>query len=176
MKILGVDHGTNYLGWAVMEKGVVTDFGIINYTKVKFPYVITEIFRDMLQKMKEVRPDKVIVEQPVHFRNASTARYLICAYASVINAAQWFNLPFVDVKPSELKAITGNGRAEKWDVAVAVQQKYGLDFDEIAIPVYYQQNDPKGKYKKGEVKERLYDPADAIALCWAFHNKTKRGA
>ncbi|MNL49285.1 hypothetical protein D3C87_1722090 [compost metagenome] len=56
-------------------------------------------------------------------------------------------------------------------MAVAVQQYYGVDFDEIAIPLLYKRDDPKGKFKKGDVRDRLYDPADALALIWAFQSK-----
>ncbi|MNF08758.1 hypothetical protein D3C80_2092590 [compost metagenome] len=68
---------------------------------------------------------------------------------------------------------TGKGNADKETVAVEMQMLFGLDYDELAVPVLYKVNDRKDKYKAGDVKERLFDPSDALALCWAYHQKIK---
>ena len=67
---------------------------------------------------------------------------------------------------------TGKGNADKETVAIEMQMLFDLDYDEIAIPVLYKRDDPKGKYKTGDVRERLFDPSDAIALCWAYHQNS----
>jgi hypothetical protein len=54
------------------------------------------------------------------------------------------------------KELTGNGRAEKGDVALALTNIWKISLDDIVIPVYYK--------KKEGIKELIYDKSDAVAL------------
>lgn len=90
-------------------------------------------------------------------------------------AALHLGIKIREIRPSELKMQTGKGNADKETVAMEMQMLFDLDYDEIAVPVFYKKDDPKGKYKVGDVKERLFDPSDAIALCWAYHQKFIKG-
>ncbi|NBI28325.1 crossover junction endodeoxyribonuclease RuvC [Chengkuizengella marina] len=169
MKILGIDHGTNYTGWSLMEKDKVERFGLLDYTEIEYPAIIPMFYHDIKRLIELVKPQCLVLEKPMHFRNANTVRALVGVYSMAMLAG--FNAQIIvkEITPNELKEISKNGR-DKWDVAVAIQQKYGLDFDEIAVPIYYK----VGK-KKGQVRKRLFDPADAIALCWAYNQKIKKG-
>lgn len=176
MKIMGYDHGTNYAGWAIMEGGKPIDFGIRDFTEVKMPLVLDAIYRDSYQLIIHHKPDVIILERPVHFKNATSVIALVGAYSMITLAALHNKIKIEEIRPSELKSLTGKGNADKETVSIEIQMNFDLDYDEIAIPILYQRDDPKGKYKKGDIRGRLFDPSDAIALCWAYHNKLTKGA
>lgn len=176
MKTMGIDHGTNYAGWAVMENGRPQDFGLRDYTDIKMPNALDAIYQDTYQLIGQHRPEIVILERPVHFKNANSVLALVGAYSMVTLAALHQGIKIAEVRPTELKRETGKGNADKETVAIEMQMLFDLDYDEIAVPVLYQRDDPKGKFKKGDIRDRLFDPSDAIALCWAFHQKLKKGA
>ncbi|NJJ37854.1 crossover junction endodeoxyribonuclease RuvC [Paenibacillus apii] len=175
MKLLGIDHGTNYAGWATMENGKSIEFGLRDYSRIKMPDVLDAIYQDTFRIIAQEQPDRVILERPVHFKNASSVLALVGAYSMVTLAALHLGVQIGEIRPSELKKQTGKGNADKETVAVEMQMLFGLDYDELAIPVLYKKDDPKGRFKKGDVQLRLFDPSDALALCWAYHQKYIRG-
>lgn len=176
MKLMGIDHGTNYAGWATMERGKPLDFGLRDYSKIKMPDVLDVIYQDTFRLIKQQNPRVIVLERPVHFKNANSVLALVGAYSMVTLAALHLGVKIAEIRPSELKIQTGKGNADKETVAMEMQMLFDLDYDEIAVPVLYKRDDPKGKYKAGDVKERLYDPSDAVALCWAYHQKFIKGA
>lgn len=175
MKIMGIDHGTNYAGWATMTKGKPIDFGLRDYSEIEMPKVLNAIYQDNYDMMQIHKPDVVIMERPVHFKNANSVIALVGAYSMVTLAALHNRVQIAEIRPSELKMFTGKGNADKETVATEMQMLFDLDLDEIAIPVYYKKNDPKGKYNKGDLQKRLFDPSDALALCWAYYQKYIKG-
>jgi crossover junction endodeoxyribonuclease RuvC len=90
-------------------------------------------------------------------------------------AALHNRVPIAEIRPSELKMFTGKGNADKETVATEMQMLFDLDYDKIAVPVLYKRDDPKGKYNKGDLQQRLFDPSDALALCWAYYQKHIKG-
>ncbi|WP_410771002.1 crossover junction endodeoxyribonuclease RuvC [Fontibacillus sp. BL9] len=175
MRIMGIDHGTNFAGWAIMERGKPLEFGLRDYSKIKMPSVLDAIYQDTIGLIKQHRPQIIVLERPVHFKNANSVIALVGAYSMVTLAALHIGIKIAEIRPSELKMQTGKGNADKETVAMEMQMLFDLDYDEIAVPVLYKQDDPKGKYKVGDVKERLFDPSDAVALCWAYHQKFIKG-
>ncbi len=173
MKIMGIDHGTNYAGWATMANGRVQEFGLRNFKQYPMPDVLNVVYRDTVGMIRLHKPNVLVLERPVHFRNANSVMALVGAYSMVTLAALHVGVPIAEIRPSELKVSAAKGGADKETVAFEMQMLFDLDYDELAIPVLYKKDDPKGKYKTGDVKERLFDPSDAVALCWAYHQKTK---
>jgi crossover junction endodeoxyribonuclease RuvC len=172
---MGIDHGTNYAGWATMRNGKPLSFGLRDYSKIAMPNVLDAIYQDSYKMIKQAQPDIVVLERPVHFRNAGIVLALVGAYSMVTLAALHLGKRIEGIRPTELKMQTGKGNADKETVAVEMQMLFDLKYDEIAVPVLYKKDDPKGKHKAGQVKERLFDPSDAIALCWAYHQNNLRG-
>ncbi len=156
-----------------MQNGKLLEYGLRNFTKIEMPSVLDAIYQDAAALIKQEQPKVVVLERPVHFKNANSVLALVGAYSMVTLAALHCGVALDAVRPSELKRQTGKGNADKETVALDVAMRFCLDFDSVAIPVLYKVNDRKGKYKAGDLKERLYDPADAIALCWAYHQKIK---
>lgn len=175
MKIMGIDHGTNYAGWAVMKNRRLVEFGLSDYSRYKMPKVLKVIYEDALSMLSFQQPDVLVLERPVHFKNANSVLALVGAYSAVTLAALHLGIRIEGIRPSELKAQTGKGNADKETVALEMSMLFGIEYDLIAVPVRYKVNDPKGKYKVGDIKDRLYDPSDAIALCWAYHQKFIKG-
>lgn len=175
LKVMGIDHGTNYAGWATMKNGKPIEFGLRDYSKIKMPDVLDVIYQDTFEMVRQQRPDVIVLERPVHFKNANSVLALVGAYSMVTLVALHQRIKISEIRPSELKMQTGKGNADKETVALEMQMLFDLDYDEIAVPVLYKKADPKGKYKVGDVKERLFDPSDAIALCWAYHQKFIEG-
>ncbi|MDQ0658787.1 crossover junction endodeoxyribonuclease RuvC [Paenibacillus sp. W2I17] len=175
MKIMGIDHGTNYAGWATMTKGKPIDFGLMDYSKIQMPKVLNAIYQDNYDMIRSHKPDVVILERPVHFKNANSVIALVGAYSMVTLAALHNRVQIAEIRPSELKSFTGKGNADKETVATEMQMLFDLDYDKIAVPVLYKRNDPKGKYKIGDIQQRLFDPSDALALCWAYDQKHIKG-
>lgn len=158
-----------------MENGKPIDFGLRDYSKIKMPEVLDAIYQDTFRLIEQEQPDLIILERPVHFRGAGIVLALVGAYSMVTLAALHLSIKLANIRPSELKMQTGKGNADKETVAMEMQMLFDLDYDEIAVPVLYKVNHPKGKFKSGDVKERLFDPSDAIALCWAYHQKFIKG-
>jgi len=173
LKIMGIDHGTNYAGWATMRGGKPTGYGLRDYSKIPMPAVLDAIYQDTFGLIKQEQPEVVVLERPVHFKNANSVLALVGAYSMVTLAALHLGKRIEGIRPTELKMQTGKGNADKETVAVEMQMLFGLDFDEIAVPVYYKRDDQKRGKREGDLKDRLYDPSDAIALCWAYHQKIK---
>ncbi len=174
MKLMGIDHGTNYAGWATMKRGTPSSFGLRDYSKISMPDVLDAIYQDSYKLIKREQPDIVVLERPVHFKNANSVLALVGAYSMVTLAALHLGKRIEGIRPTELKMQTGKGNADKETVAAEMMMLFDLDYDQIAVPVLYKAN--KGKNKIGDVKERLFDPSDAIALCWAYHQKYINGA
>ncbi|SFF22654.1 crossover junction endodeoxyribonuclease RuvC [Paenibacillus algorifonticola] len=175
MKLLGIDHGTNYAGWATMRDGKPLALGLFDYSAAAMPKVLNEIYQDSFALIGQEKPSVVVLERPVHFKNANSVLALVGAYSMVTLAALHQGVRIEGIRPTELKMQTGKGNADKETVAVEMQMLFDIDYDKLAVPVLYKVNDSRGKYKIGDVKERLFDPSDALALCWAFHKKNKNG-
>ncbi len=174
MRIMGIDHGTNYAGWATMIRGTPIEFGLRDYSKTPMPQVLSTIYQDTRNLISENKPDVVVLERPVHFKNANSVLALVGAYSMVTLAVlDHGGITLAEIRPSVLKKETGKGNADKETVAVDMMMRFDLDYDEIAVPVRYRKNDPKGKYKAGDIRLRLFDPSDAVALCWAYHQQIK---
>lgn len=158
-----------------MRNGKPIDFGLRDYSKIKMPDVLDAVYQDTFQLIQQEKPKVVILERPVHFKNANSVIALVGAYSMVTLAALHLGVKIAEIRPSELKMQTGKGNADKETVALEMQMLFDLEYDEIAVPVYYKRDDPIGLYRVGDLKERLFDPSDAIALCWAYHQKFIKG-
>lgn len=168
MRILGIDHGTRYAGWAVLDvKGGKYEwlgYGLITLTaEVTLDATLAALHTSVNGLIKQYEPNIVALEEPMAMRSGKVARMLIQMYTAAKLAAALRRIPIIQVTPQTLKLYTaGHGAAEKDDVARALVEHYGLDYDDIAVPVYYR----TGK-RKGQIKERLYDVSDACGLCVA---------
>jgi crossover junction endodeoxyribonuclease RuvC len=167
VKILGIDHGTRYAGWAVVSVGrrglTFKGYGLIDLTDHAHPEVLRELKRRAGQLIDQWMPDFVALEKPMAMRSGKVARLLIEMFASCELAALERYRSIIPVTPQLAKMYSaGHAGAEKEDVALALHARYGLEYDEIAVPVLY-----KSGKRKGQIRDRLFDVSDACALCVA---------
>lgn len=108
---------------------------------------------------KKHKPDMLVIEKPAHMRNANISRFLIGLVALEKLIAEEYDAKVIEVVPTSLKkVITGNGKAEKKDVAMSVLERYKgiLEPKDIEEYEYYK--------KDGSIRKIHYDKADAVAL------------
>lgn len=153
MVILGIDPGTNFTG-----------FGIINVNKNQFTRVINgliklpsnkslteklEIIYDELDKLiKTYKPDEFAIETAFYGKNVQSAMKIGYARGVSLLAAIHNKIPTNEYSPREIKkSVVGNGAASKQQVSFMIKNLLGL-------------KNVKMKYDESD--------ALAIALCHAF--------
>ena len=158
MIILGVDPGTNFTG-----------FGVINYSKnnykrithgiIKLPSskplsLRLEIIYNELDKLiKLYKPDEFAIETAFYGKNVQSAMKIGYARGVSILAAVHNKIPASEYSPREVKkSIVGNGAASKEQVSYMIKTL----LDAKSIKMKFDESD-----------------ALAIALCHAFRLKSK---
>ncbi|HKI77802.1 MAG TPA: crossover junction endodeoxyribonuclease RuvC [Ignavibacteriaceae bacterium] len=156
MIILGVDPGTNFTG-----------FGIININKNTFTRIVNgiiklpankslteklEIIYDELNKLiRKYKPDEFAIETAFYGKNVQSAMKIGYARGVSLLAAIHNKVPTSEYSPREIKkSVVGNGAASKQQVSFMIKSLLDV--------------------KKEKMK---FDESDAlaIALCHAFRVK-----
>ena len=122
-RIMGIDPGTNYMGYGVLEvdgrtlRSVV--LGDIDLHKLTDPYAkLRYIFERVGALIDEYRPREVALESPFFGENVQSMLKLGRAQGVAMAAALSRNLPVTEYAPSRIKqSITGRGSAAKEQVA-----------------------------------------------------------
>ena len=156
MIILGVDPGTNFTG-----------FGVINYNKNNF-YRITHgiinlsqknslslkleiIYSELNRLIKLYKPDEFAIETAFYGKNVQSAMKIGYARGVSILAAVHNNIPTSEYSPREVKkSIVGNGAASKEQVGFMIKSLLEIK----SVKMKFDESD-----------------ALAIALCHAFRLK-----
>ena len=136
-RILGIDPGTNVLGFAiidadkknirVIEIGVVTFAHIGDEQTVKLRY----IFEQVQDLIRQHQPTQMAIEQPFFGKNAQSMLKLGRAQGVAIAAGMVNNLATSEYLPKKIKsAVTGNGNASKAQVAGMLENILKMKFSE----------------------------------------------
>ena len=118
-KTLGIDPGTNFLGYAVLnEKKQVEISGIIDLSKIKDPYEKLKLtFNRLNEIIKNYQPTDLAIEAPFYGKNAQSMLKLGRSQGVAITVAIINGLSITEYSPRKVKqAITGNGNASKEQV------------------------------------------------------------
>ncbi len=161
--IIGIDPGTNILGFGVIEvekKAVrFVDMGVVDLRKEKDPYVkLRRVYDEIGYLCDFYHPDDMALEAPFLGKNAQVIFKLGRAQATAILAAQTRDIPVFEYAPRKAKlSITGNGTASKEQVAAMVQKTLGISIAEehldatdalaIAMCHYHQLTNPLSSTK-----------------------------
>src|ERR1035437_5415036 len=127
MIILGVDPGTNILGYALLKveakKMEMLAMGVIDLQKVGDTYEkLEKIFTRLVSLIDEFKPEHLAIEAPFFGKNVQSMLKLGRAQGVAIAAALSRNLTVNEYAPRKIKmAITGNGSASKEQVAGMLQ-------------------------------------------------------
>lgn len=121
--ILGIDPGTNYMGYGVISTtGNHARFiahGVIDLHKITDPYLtLSSIFTELTRIIDTYLPDEMAIEAPFFGKNVQSMLKLGRAQGVAITAAIQHQIPITEYAPLKIKmAITGNGNASKEQVA-----------------------------------------------------------
>lgn len=134
MRVLGVDPGLTRCGFGVVDGTPGRKLALVNVGVIRTPADL-ELSRRLLaiergieEVLDAVNPDAVAVERVFSQHNVRTVMGTAQAGAIAIACAARRGLPVALHTPSEVKAaVTGNGRADKAQVAVMVQRLLRLD-------------------------------------------------
>lgn len=155
MKILGIDPGTNILGYGIIEVEAnhprYVDMGVFDLRKIKEPFEkLANIFAGVEELIERYRPDALAVESPFYGKNAQVVLKLGRAQGAAITAAVMKGIPVAEYAPRKAKiAICGNGAASKEQVAMMIQ-----------------------KTLKVTLNPEHLDATDALALALCHHYQT----
>ncbi len=177
--ILGIDPGTNILGFGVIgvnAKGpFYKDMGVFDLRKIRDPYEkLANIYAGVSELIAEHQPDCLAVESPFYGKNAQVVLKLGRAQGAALTAAVMKGIPVAEYAPRKAKiAICGNGAASKEQVAVMIQKTLRVELDPkyldatdalaIALCHHYQMTNPlAGTGAKSDWKQFLAENPDRI--------------
>ena len=157
-RILGIDPGTNYMGYGVLEVEGRTlrpiALGDIDLHKIENPYdKLRHIFESVKTLIADYSPREVALESPFFGQNVQSMLKLGRAQGVAMAAALSCNKPVAEYAPTRIKqAITGTGAASKEQVAAIVMRTLGandaprrLDATDgmaVALSHYYSTTNP----------------------------------
>lgn len=155
--ILGVDPGTNILGYSVLEvyrnEMKLIEIDVLRMDKAADHYQkLKGIFDGISQVIRKFRPTEMAIESPFFGKNVQSMLKLGRAQGVAITLALTEGVPVTEYSPRKIKqSITGNGNASKEQVAAILSRL--LQFDHQYL---------------------LLDATDAlaVAVCHHFQNKT----
>jgi crossover junction endodeoxyribonuclease RuvC len=132
--ILGIDPGTNYTGYGVLEvagrqpRCVV--LGYIELHRIDDTYQkLRHIFERVGQLIDEYRPDEVALESPFFGENVQSMLKLGRAQGVAMAAALTRGLPVFEYAPMRIKqSITGYGGASKEQVAALLKSTLKVEY------------------------------------------------
>lgn len=156
-RILGVDPGTNILGYGIIEikdnQTSVVDLNVLHLKAIESQQdKLKEIFLSIQELIEKHQPYALSIEAPFYGKNAQSMHKLGRAQGVAIAAAMVMGLEIYEFSPKKIKkSITGNGNASKEQVAGMLESI--LNF---------------------KMNTKYFDASDALAaaLCLSFQMKT----
>ncbi|MEO7176423.1 MAG: crossover junction endodeoxyribonuclease RuvC [Saprospiraceae bacterium] len=134
-RILGVDPGTNIMGYALIEieQGNI-EIKCLDILKMKAsldqPEKLKEIFERIQLLIGEYKPEEMAIEAPFYSKNVQSMLKLGRAQGVCIAAAMNCGVSIWEYSPKKIKqSITGNGNASKEQVASMLQTIVKQPFD-----------------------------------------------
>ena len=153
-KILGIDPGTNLMGYAILrvdgKKLNVVDIGSINLSKFKLHQdKLKEIFLFTQELVETYLPKQMAVESPFYGKNVQSMLKLGRAQGVAIAAGITMGLEITEYSPKKIKqSVTGRGDASKEQVASIISKIFKLN-----------------------MAETNFDATDALAAAYCHYNQ-----
>jgi len=136
MIILGVDPGTNRIGYGVLRlkdgNPVYLDCGCIELVSNKQENYsnLAELHGKISKLIKKWKVDIMSIEKLFFFKNAKTVMQVSEARGVILLAAAQARVAIKEFTPLQAKqAVSNDGRADKQAVQKMVRLVLGLDFD-----------------------------------------------
>lgn len=135
--ILGIDPGTNVMGYGVMKvddrKPELIVMGVLQLQKLESHYLrLKRIYERVLGLIEQYHPDELAIESPFVGINPNSMIKLCRAQGVVMAAAVERDIPIFEYPPAKVKIqIVGNGAASKEQVAMMVKQTLHLSDEDM---------------------------------------------
>lgn len=156
--ILGIDPGTNLLGYGLIavkeRKAEYISMGVLDLRSERDHFVILRrIMFEVGALIEKYSPDELAIESLFYGKNVQVMHKLGRAQGAAIAAAIQRGLPIFEYAPKKIKmSITGSGSASKEQVAMILQKTLKCEFESehldasdalaIALCHYYQLTNP----------------------------------
>ncbi len=133
--ILGIDPGTNIMGYGIIEvlgkKINLLSLGVLKLNKVEnHALKLKNIFEQTSSLIDQYHPDELAIEAPFFGKNVQSMLKLGRAQGVAIAAALSRSIPVFEYSPRKIKqSITGKGNSSKEQVAGMLQHL--LQFKEM---------------------------------------------
>lgn len=127
-RILGIDPGTNILGFSVIEiqgKSIkLIEMSVLKLGKIDdMPKRMKVLFDTISNVIDKYQPEILSIEAPFFGKNVQSMLKLGRAQGLCIAAALSKDIPFYEYSPRKIKqSITGNGASSKEQVALMLQR------------------------------------------------------
>ncbi len=157
MIILGVDPGTNFTGFGIInqEKNTFTHVqnGIIKLPSSKtLPFKLEIIYNEIDKIIKTYKPDEFAIETAFYGKNVQSAMKIGYARGVSLLAAVHNQIPTSEYSPREIKkSVVGTGAASKEQVSFMIKTLLEI---------------------KNSIMRHDESDALAVALCHAFRMKS----
>ena len=169
--ILGIDPGTTVMGYGVIRivnnKPEYVTMGIFDFKKIKDHYLtLQQVFSRTVALIDEYHPDEMALEAPFFGKNVQSMLKLGRAQGVAMAAGLHRELPIAEYAPLKIKmAITGNGRADKSQVADMLKRFLKIPPEQMpkemdatdglaaALCHYFASNVPKSEKKYNSWKD-----------------------
>jgi crossover junction endodeoxyribonuclease RuvC len=136
-RILGIDPGTNVLGFAIIDadkKAVkVIEIGVVTFAHISEDQTekLRYIFEQVQDLIRQHRPSEMAIEAPFFGKNVQSMLKLGRAQGVAIAAGMVNDLSITEYMPKKIKrAVTGNGNASKEQVAGMLENILRMKFSE----------------------------------------------
>lgn len=163
---MGVDPGTNVLGYAVLEiegqKIKIVEIGVVTMAHLEDHHQkLKRIFERLQEVIVQHHPDEMAIEAPFFGKNIQSMLKLGRAQGVAIAAAMSKNLIVTEYAPRKIKqSITGKGSASKEQVAAMLETLLNTKLDEhtldatdalaAAVCHHFQSNSPLAGLSKSK--------------------------
>ncbi len=161
-RILGVDPGTNILGFGIIElrnqEAHLIDLNVLHLKSITSQQdKLKEIFLSIQELIEKYQPFAMSIEAPFFGKNAQSMHKLGRAQGVAIAAAMVMGLEIHEFSPKTIKkSVTGNGNASKEQVAgmlasllnITIQTDYFDATDALAAALCLAFQVSKGKKEK----------------------------
>lgn len=138
-RLLGIDPGTNILGYAVIEvenkRLKLLEFGVLKMSHLEGQQLkLKNIFERIQQIIKRFNPQEMAIEAPFYGKNVQSMLKLGRAQGVAIAAAITKGLEITEYSPKKIKqSVTGNGNAAKEQVAAMLEQILQLKIEKTNL-------------------------------------------
>lgn len=131
MRILGIDPGSRYTGYGIIDavnnKYSVIDYGVLVIKPLDFSFRLQQIFEELSEIIQTQKPDAMAIEQVFVAKNPSSALKLGHARGAAMLAGSVSGLHAAEYSALQIKkAVVGHGRADKAQMQKMIMLLLGL--------------------------------------------------